>query len=418
MHVGLVVSGGQCRLRQWLEVHEPNESHNLRASAANSRRLREAIQSSREGRFDELFSADGIEVRVDHIEELPGGVGLRRFRPATRRKPWHVDELALQVHVLRACGLRVVSAEIWRLDRRYRRGAELDVDAALKRTELIAAVDERLESWLPRLPALVEVPAEQPAVPIGPHCTRPRRCPFTDRCGTLPREPRPSALQRRVEEARRTGRPVVDRSLVEDLLEEGPVHALDFEAWAPALPAFEGMAPFEPAVVQWCLSTWRGGERLVRGGFFEPGRDPRPPLAAALVEVLQEPGPVYVFSDFERRSINRLIEAVPEHAAALRAIRARLVDLLVLLREKYVHPGFDGLFGLKRVLPVLVPGQGYEDLELGDGGAAALAYGELVDPETPPRRRQEVRRMLGDYCQRDAEALLLVRQALLARLSP
>ncbi|HJN74534.1 MAG TPA: DUF2779 domain-containing protein [Myxococcota bacterium] len=416
MRIGLVVSGAQCRRRQWLEVNSPVEGRNLRASTTNSRRLREAIRGSVSGRFDEVFEAEGIRVRADLLEELDGGLGLRRFRAATRRRPWHVDELALQVHVLRACGLRVVSAQLWRLNRRYRRGSELDVMAALKRLEVIDQVDARLEAWIERLPELAVLPAEEPEIEAGPHCTRPRQCPFRERCGWVPRALEPSPLTERIDRARVTGAPVVDASLAEDLRAEGTVHALDFEAWAPALPAFPGTAPFESVVVQWSLHTRNASGLVHREGFMEPHSDGRRALVEALFDALEEPGPIYVFSEFEGRALGRMREMMSAHAERLEAIRARLVDLLPLLREKYVHPDFDGAFGLKRVLPVLVPGEGYEDLDLDDGGEAALAYGELADPSTTGPRRQQIREMLSAYCARDSWALLRIREALLAKL--
>ena len=406
MRIGLVVAGAQCRLRQWLEVHGTTESQPLRASAANSRRLRAAVRERHPGRFDEVFSADGVEFRADLIEEVEGGIGLRRLRPATRRKRWHIDELALQVHVLRRNGLRVVSAEIWRLDRRYRLSGELDLDGALKKTEHLWACEARIHQWAARVEELTAMPEEEPEVAVGPHCSRPRRCPFAVRCGVPRREPKPGPVQDRIEQARRNGQPVIDRSLAEDLASSGPVFALDFEAWAPALPVFQGTAPFEPVVVQWSLHRAEGEDVRHFGGLATPGSDPRGWLVESLLEVLDEPGPIYVYSDFERRALARLA-AKDER---VQAIIDRLVDLQALIRAKYVHPDFEGGFGLKRVLPVLVPGAGFSDLELADGGEAALAYGRLVDEDDPALRAK-----LEAYCARDSLALLQIRQALLAR---
>lgn len=415
---GLVVSGAQCRRRQWLELNAPRSSQPLRAWTANAARLRTAIHAVHTGRFGETFEADGVEVRVDYLEELDGGWGVRRFRAATRRKPWHLDELALQVHILRRCGLEIVSAELWRLDRSYRRGEELNVDEAVKRQEVLGQLSERIHDWVEVLPGLSSVPDEEPEVEPGPHCTRPRRCPFTSRCGVVPRQPKPSPLQDRIELARRTGKPVIDASLVEDLAAEGPVHALDFEAWAPALPAFRGTAPYEAIVIQWSIHTQHEGSLKHRAGLVGPDEDPRPILADALVEAFEEPGPIYVYSDFEAKALGRLAQALPHRTRALNALRSRLVDLLPLLREKFVHPDFEGSFGLKRVLPVLCPGEGYDDLDLGDGGEAALVYGELADAATSAARRAEIRQLLEVYCAKDSLALLHIRDALLELISP
>ena len=50
----------------------------------------------------------------------------------------------------------------------------------------------------------------------------------------------------------------------------------------------------------------------------------------------------------------------PELAASLDALRARLVDLLPVLRRSVYHPGFQGSFSLKRVAPALAPGFGFD----------------------------------------------------------
>ena len=65
-----------------------------------------------------------------------------------------------------------------------------------------------------------------------------------------------------------------------------------------------------------------------------------------------------------------------------------------------------GSFSLKSVLPSLVPELGYDDLEIGDGGAASLAYAEMQATGTTRKRWAELRAELLAYCKRDTEGLL------------
>lgn len=448
MRPGQVLSAAQCPRRRWLDVHLERTSAASRAAAANAQSLRRALQqgvsSATEGwseRDEPVCNAQvtalGVTVRADLLEPHPdGGWTLCRFRASTRRKPWHVDDLAVQTLVLRAAGIEVRAVQLWRLDRRQRRRADLDVRSLMRRDDRTAQVEVRLEEIARFLNGLGPLPESEPTTKTGPHCSRPRRCPHVVRCGGRPKEgirriprgghlhaqlaargitewqdipddlPR-TGLQDRVLTALRTGQPVVDRSLVEDLAAD-TAHFLDFEAWSPAIPPVAGLAPYDAIIVQWSLHSLDGDGLRHREGLGDSS-DPRRELAASLAAALDEPGPIFVFGEFEARALGLL----GQHEPRLLDARDRLVDLLPLLRRKYVHPEFRG-FGLKQVFPVLCPGEGYDDVELDGGGEAPLAYAELISPETTPGRRAELRGQLLEYCQRDTLALVRVREALLA----
>ena len=446
MTPGQVLSAAQCERRRWLEQHEISSSTASRAASRNARLLREALQAGvptatdgwqdrRERVVDATVTARGVTVRADLMEPLAsGGWGLRRFRASTRKKPWHLDDLALQTLILRAAGVDVRHAELWRLDRRQRRTDDLDVAGLMRRDDRTAEVEARLPGLDDFLSTIRPLAENEPSIETGHHCGRPRRCPYLSHCSrseaTLRRVPRGgrlheqlaargihrwedipddipmTGLQQRVLTALRTGRPVVDPTLAQDLRADGPVHFLDFEAWAPAIPPARGLAPYDPVLVQWSLHTQ--ADDLRHRAFLGRTADPRRELARALAEALAEPGPIVVFGEFEHRALGLLGAFEP----ALLEARSRLVDLLPILRAKYVHPDFRG-FGLKQVLPVLCPGEDYSQLELDGGGEAALAYGEMVDPTTPTVDRERLRGELLAYCAMDTLALVQVRSALL-----
>src|SRR5206468_2269242 len=101
--------------------------------------------------------------------------------------------------------------------------------------------------------------------------------------------------------------------------------------------------------------------------------------------------PIVVYSNFEARVLTELASALPDVAAALDALRARLVDLLPVVRRHVYHPAFEGSFSLKAVAPALVDGFGYGDLEhIAGGGEASAAFlqlasGAVTDPEQEAR---------------------------------
>ena len=97
----------------------------------------------------------------------------------------------------------------------------------------------------------------------------------------------------------------------------------------------------------------------------------------------------------------------------MRLLSGRIVDLLVLVRDHCYHPEFRGSFSLKYVLPAMVPGFTYEDLDVSDGGQASAAYAEIVSPDTAPERREFLVRGLREYCKRDTMAMVRLYHALL-----
>jgi len=57
----------------------------------------------------------------------------------------------------------------------------------------------------------------------------------------------------------------------------------------------------------------------------------------------------------------------PEYGEGLQALCDRTVDLLKLIQENYYHPEFHGSYSIKSMLPALVPGMSYSDLEIQHG---------------------------------------------------
>ena len=124
-------------------------------------------------------------------------------------------------------------------------------------------------------------------------------------------------------------------------------------------------------------------------------------------------GPIAVYSNFEASVLGILAERLPDLREPLDAIRRRLFDLLVLVRESVYHPAFAGSFSLTRVGPALSPGFSYADLDgISEGGAAAAAGRTLMLEEKDPAARDALRASLRAYCERDTLALVELHAAL------
>jgi hypothetical protein len=194
-----------------------------------------------------------------------------------------------------------------------------------------------------------------------------------------------------------------------------PTAFLDFETIAPAIPVWPGCRSYEPVPVQFSCHMV-GPSGLEHYAWLAEGPDdPREALSDALIAACRDAKTIMAYNaPFERRGIAGLITAVPRFAAALAKLSRRLRDLLPVVRNHVYHPDFQGKFGIKEVLPVLVLGLGYDDLEIQDGAAASTALEALLlhGEQFAVSEKTELRRKLLRYCERDTLAMVRLHQRL------
>jgi predicted RecB family nuclease len=393
-----------------------------------------ALETGAPAIYEASFSADDTFVAVDILERVPDGWALIEVKSTTRLRPEHLPDIAVQLHVLRKCGLPVVRAELMHLNRAcvHPHLADLftrvDVTAALE--PILAPVPAEIGRQL----AMLRGPL--PDVPIGRHCDEPHECPFKSRCwpelpenhiSTLyyvgsrrweleaqgfttihdlpedfPLQP-PAERQRR---AIRTGATVVEPGLGPALAAlAGPLAVVDFETIAPAIPVWNGCHPYDPVPVQFSVHAQDGRGSWIHSEWIAEGpEDPRAELVRRLAAACAGARTILAYhADYERQCLKLVAEALPELGEPIESILARLADALPLVRDHVYHPGFGGSFGLKAVLPALVPELGYDGLEIADGMSASrelqrlLLEGEAVLPAERARLRESLRR----YCELD-----------------
>ncbi|MBU0953969.1 MAG: DUF2779 domain-containing protein, partial [Spirochaetes bacterium] len=194
-----------------------------------------------------------------------------------------------------------------------------------------------------------------------------------------------------------------------------PLYFLDFESIQFAVPRWAGTRPYQQLVFQYSLHRQESNGRLQHCEFLDlSGENPLRAFAERLLRDCGECGTIYVYNiTFERSRVNELAVQFSDLAAALRALAGRMVDLLPIVKEYYYHPGQQGSWSLKRVLPALAPDLSYADLEgVRDGTAAMDAYREAIEPATADQRREVLGTQLLEYCKLDTWSLVRIWQAL------
>jgi hypothetical protein len=226
-----------------------------------------------------------------------------------------------------------------------------------------------------------------------------------------------SEMHRRVHEATVTGVPYFDAAATADLRRlTYPFSYLDFETMGFAVPELIGTRPYEQVPFQWSVhvetsaTEIRHSEYLAIESFGEFDA-----LAEKLMAAIPSRGPVFAYNaGFEHRGIlEKLAELAPVHAAALRALAARLVDLLPITRQAYYHRDMQGSWSIKNVMPTIDSSLDYALRgEVQEGMAAQAAFLELRSPDIEPDRIAELSAALQDYCKHDTWVMVVLRRFL------
>lgn len=402
--------------------------------------------------FEAAFVHDDIRIRVDVLERHPEGWGLHQVKGSTRVKDHHLDDVALQAHVLTQAGVPVHSAEVLHVNNACVRGADqMDWPAYFARVDVSEAIACRsggVPARLLEMRACLRRDAEPPIEPDG-HCHAPHGCGFWDRCTAdkpadwvrhLPRLSAAQAAELKmlgidavsaipagfpltakqaiIRDATASGRPYVAPDLARLLRDFAPPACyLDFEAMMPPIPLYAGTRPYQTIPFQWSLHAINGGGVLHHREFLAASdEDPRRRFAETLIAALNAfAGPILVYSAYEQTRLKELAGHFPELGPAIEEILARLLDLLPIVRGAVYLPGFGFSNSIKSVAPALSPGFGYDDLGgIADGVAASTAFLQLaVGVISHPEHVDQLRAALLAYCRRDTLAMVEVHRALM-----
>jgi hypothetical protein len=99
----------------------------------------------------------------------------------------------------------------------------------------------------------------------------------------------------------------------------------------------------------------------------------------------------------------------------LKQLIANVRDLAEPFRKRHLYHGsLKGSFSQKKVLPALVPDLSYEDMEIGNGGMAMLAYFRMCE-SNDPAEVASLRINLIDYCRLDTLGMVRLYKELVRK---
>ena len=372
--------------------------------------------------YEAVFQFDGVLAAIDILAKERGKWKAYEVKSTTQIKDIHVTDAALQYHVITNSGLPLVDISIVHLNTEYIRKGKLKIGNLFEQESVkMEAIEMQadIRKTISELKAML-AKKQEPKVDIGPHCTDPYECDFMDYCWSHIPEVSVFSIARLRSEKKfalynkgiihyKEVRKEIELTTYQKLQVDGhlnkkkhidiesiraflstipfPLYFLDFETFQSAIPLYDQSRSYQQIPFQYSLHYQKSSDSTLQHFEFladAKGGDPRLPFIEQLLAETKNPGLILTYNKgFEKSILTALARDFPKHSKALENLIDRLRDLMVPFQQgMYYLPEMNGSYSIKEVLPALVPELSYEDLEIGDGGSASLAFIEMMyNPE-------------------------------------
>ncbi len=407
--------------------------------------------------FQATFVVDGFIAKVDvltynrakdcwSICEIKGTNSIKE--EGSDRS--HIDDLAFQASVLKRAKVSVGRYILIHLNKEYVRNGDLDLHK-------LFLMDDVTEQILARLPDIeVKMAAASEHLPKekepsfqcdciysgrSSHCTtfqhshpyvpaysvhdlarignsKKKLAVMVDRkifdLADVPADIELSEIQQNQLRVHRTQKSIIDLDKIKEELGalEFPLYFLDYETFAPAIPMFDGYSPYSRIPFQFSLHVLRDASSEPEHVEYlhEYRSDPSESIVDLLVQHIKPKGSVISWNKSFEQGVNReLAGRVPRHRAVLEHINGQMYDLKdIFHKQYYVHPEFRGKTSIKKVLPALVSGVSYADLNIHEGGQASDAWWTMISLSTSEVEQRQIASDLKTYCGLDTYAMYAV----------
>lgn len=420
--------------------------------AIQFKRTSDAIESGKKAIYEASFEHDSIVVKVDILRKVAKGWQIYEVKSGTALKEVYEHEAALQYFVLTGAGIPVTKVLVVHINSEYQRKGELDL------ARLFTVVDVTREVKAQQAEIKKEIAAQRkmlsekkpPKIDIGPHCSTPCECDFSEHCwqhipensvfelagkgvdkfelyrnGMIAPKDVPLDLlkgkQRQQAEAAAKKKVIVDRKKLREFLDQlwYPLCFLDFETFTSPIPPYNGLRPYQHVPFQYSLhhQKRRNGKLYHCEFLAAPGTDPREEFIERLLADIPEGACILAYyKAFEIGRLKELAKHFPRFRKKIQAIIDNVVDLIEPFQQRMIYSWKQrGSHSIKQVLPAFVKGMSYEGMTISNGGEAMETYHEMCALIDSPSELAELRKALLEYCRQDTLAMVRLVEILLKK---
>jgi len=406
--------------------------------------------------FQAVFEREQLLAAVDVLERNVDtrDYSIFEIKSSTRAEKEHIYDLAFQALLLGQSGLSIRRALIIYLNPHYVRQAELDAQQLFLAADLTAEV-EQLSEVVTREMQEIRASLLNPVEPGGAcsciykprskHCTtfeysNPNVPAYgvhdIARIGSSPKKLKElvdqgiyqldevpgdiklTDVQKAQLRSYRTGETVIDKQSIRSELEDltYPLHFIDYETFAPAIPLYSEYSPYDQIPLQYSVHiVGSPGEEPIHRDFLHTGtNDPSTAFFCSLQQHIASFGTIIVWNQgFESHVNDSIARRLPSTKDYFVAFNDRLYDLMNIFSKQYfVHKDLCGKVSIKNVLPVLTPHLSYSPLEIHDGATASLVWSKLISGKLSNDERDRLYGHLREYCALDSFGMYAIWAAL------
>ena len=394
--------------------------------------------------YEAAFLFDNILVISDIIVREGSKWNIYEVKSSTSISETYLLDASIQYYVLLKCGIEINDISIIYINSQYVRNGDLSIQSLFN----IESVKERVllqqEFVIREASRLKDVLKGKviPQIPIGKQCSDPYPCSFMGYCwkdipeysvfdianlktdkkfelynqGYIKLEDIPPNYNLNDKQWMQinchiNNEPIIDKVSIKEFLSDitYPLYFMDFETFMPAIPMFNGSKPYQQIPFQYSLHYIRdNGSTLEHFEFLADATgDPRIPFITKLLNDTRNDGIILVYNkSFEISRLKEIAQDFPEFSLEIEKRINRIADLMIPFQKRYYYtPEMKGSYSIKYVLPALVRGLSYDNLEIKEGGTASSVF-ESLYYETDLFRCVEIRKDLLEYCKMDTLAMV------------
>ena len=401
--------------------------------------------------YEATFNFNDVLAALDILVKDSDGWRAYEVKSSTKVSDTYIKDAAIQYYTIINSGIELKDISIVHINNQYERNGELNVHELFK----IESVLSDVLDYLPEIPEkinhfknVIQSP-EVPKIKIGTHCTSPYDCDFKGTCWKhIPEysvfdisglnikkkfdlydkgivtideinldEVALNANQELQVKSEINQSIHIEKDKLNSFLEQlnYPLYFLDFETFGSGIPLYSKSKPYQQLVFQYSLHIQETSTSGIKHKEFlaYTDKDPRKDFIKRLITDCGVSGDILVYNiGFERGKLNDLSEAFPEYSDELSEIINRLKDLMIPFQKKwYYTPEMKGSYSIKSVLPALVPGMSYDELEIKEGGSASNIFLSMVKG-TFTGEDEKTRDNLKEYCKLDTLAMVEILKIL------
>ena len=479
-----IITGLQCHKKLWFDVNEPikGDSHlfHLGNRLGDFARTYYAIAGqtiSLDGQYapelilqktQEAMSGPSVQViyeaaflqmqtlvRVDVLKRLGNAWEVIEIKASTELKALHIDDVSIQVAVMRANGIQVRRVKIGHINKEFiyegnEQYAELITEVDV--TEAVNSKVNEVGQWIAELLPVATKGAAIPKIEMGAWCNAPYVCLYQARCLTayppksehpieilpkvgkkmaqewnakgvfdireLPVEALTNPIHQAIQKAHQTLQPWFDPEIIAQIkLMPWPRYFMDFETVQQGVPLIVGTKPYQAIPFQWSVHRWDNVSQVLSiadGKSFLEFISPTmfKDFSQKLIDELGSLGPIFVHHKPTERGVLKYLmerEDCADLAPQIGAIIDRLVDSLELVRKGfYTHQmgqSTGNSYSIKTLVEVIPTTVNYQEGNVGSGMDAQIAWFVCTDPKSTQSEKDKWTKSVLNYCAKDTLAV-------------